>query len=83
MQAQGSLQSLSLEQGAPTPVSRCFEDRNAAPNPISLPLQCPSQSHVGLEAFEVALVVVFMVVDGGELGELSLPEHSEEALPIG
>jgi len=44
-------------------------------------LQCPCQAHVELGVFKVALVVVFIVVAGDELGEVPLPEHMEAVSP--
>ena len=82
VQAHGSLQSLSLEQDAPTPTHEySLYDQRCNIWPASLPLQCPSQAHAALGVFEVALVVVFIVVDGGLLGEPPLSEHSEDASP--
>ena len=57
-------------------MSNCFEKlkKNGNGRPLSIPLQCPFQAHVELGVFGVAFVV-----DGCELGDVPLPEHSDEA----
>lgn len=85
MQAHGSLQSSSFEHGAPTSVNQWLygEKLWGGTRRLKIPWQCSLQAHVGLGTFDVAFVVVCMVVEGGELGEPPLPEHSEEASPTG